>query len=96
MSYDGPARDLRVGMHHAAYCLGCCWALMLLLFAFGTMSLLAALSLCVLLVVEKLAPVGRQFSRLVGLVALGLAVVALFVSAIAPGLSPMMAPSGGM
>jgi predicted metal-binding membrane protein len=95
-SYDGPARDLRVGMHHAAYCLGCCWALMLLLFAFGTMTLLAALGLCVLVVMEKLSPAGRQVSRLISVAALGLAVVALFAPAIAPGLAPMMAPPGGM
>ncbi|HSF27157.1 MAG TPA: DUF2182 domain-containing protein, partial [Actinomycetes bacterium] len=95
-SYDGPGRDLRVGLHHAAYCLGCCWALMLLLFAFGTMTLLAALGLCVLVVVEKLAPAGRQVSRLIGVAALGLAVVALFVPELAPGLAPMMPSPGGM
>lgn len=88
-SYAGRARDLRVGLHHAAYCLGCCWALMLLLFAFGTMALLAALGLTVVVVLEKLTPFGPRVARVTGWLALGLAVAALAVPELAPGLAPM-------
>ena len=64
----------RLGMAHGLFCLGCCWALMLLLFVGGVMNLwwIAALTIFVLL--EKLAPLGIQGGRLSGLliVALGL------------------------
>lgn len=90
-SFKGPARDARVGLHHAAYCLGCCWALMLLLFAFGTMNVLAALSLASVVIVEKLSPWGQRFSRAVGVAALLWAVVVLIDPALAPGLQPMAA-----
>jgi predicted metal-binding membrane protein len=56
-----------MGLAHGAYCLGCCWALMLLLFAGGVMNLLwiGAITLAVLL--EKLAPHGARVARLGGL-----------------------------
>ena len=38
-SWRGPLRHLRVGVHHGAYCLGCCWSLMLLMLAFGVMNI---------------------------------------------------------
>jgi predicted metal-binding membrane protein len=55
-----------MGFRHGLVCLGCCWALMLLLFAGGVMNLvwIAALTLFVLL--EKLAPLGAQGGRLSG------------------------------
>src|SRR5262249_38286010 len=34
----GPLRDLKVSIHHALYCVGCCWALMALFIAFGVMN----------------------------------------------------------
>ena len=40
-SYRGKARDLRVGVHHGGYCLGCCWALMVILIAVGVMNIAA-------------------------------------------------------
>lgn len=52
---EGPVGALRMGMEHGAYCAGCCWLLMALLFVAGVMNLLwiAAISLFVLL--EKVA-----------------------------------------
>lgn len=91
--YTGRARDLRVGLRHAGYCLGCCWALMLLLFAFGAMSLVAALGLTGLVVAEKLAPRGELVARASGALALGLAVATLAFPNLVPGLEPM-APMG--
>ncbi|MDI3259403.1 MAG: DUF2182 domain-containing protein [Sinobacteraceae bacterium] len=63
---------LRMGLHHGAYCLGCCWALMLLLFVGGVMNLvwIGAITLFVLL--EKLAPYGAQGGRLSGALLLAL------------------------
>ncbi len=63
----GAAGALRMGASHGLYCVGCCWALMLLLFFGGVMSLtwIAALTLAVLF--EKLVPYGGWAGRLGGL-----------------------------
>jgi predicted metal-binding membrane protein len=60
--------SLRLGLKHGLYCVGCCWALMALLFAVGVMNLvwIAALSAWVLL--EKIVPLGRVMVRALGLV----------------------------
>jgi predicted metal-binding membrane protein len=70
----GVAGGFRLGLVHGAYCLGCCWALMLLLFAGGVMNLWWIGALTVFVLLEKLAPLGAQGGRLSGLliIALGL------------------------
>jgi predicted metal-binding membrane protein len=57
----------RVGLRHGLYCVGCCWALMLLLFAGGVMSLLWIGAITAFVLLEKLAPYGAQGGRLSGL-----------------------------
>ena len=72
----GPGKDLKVALHHAGFCLGCCWALMALFLAFGVMNLWAMLGLAVIVFSEKLLPHGETIGRVVGaaLVALALLV----------------------
>jgi predicted metal-binding membrane protein len=48
----------RLGFEHGGYCLGCCWALMLLLFAAGIMNVVWIAGLAIIVLVEKLAPAG--------------------------------------
>jgi predicted metal-binding membrane protein len=57
---EGVAGAFRMGAEHGLYCLGCCWAMMLLLFAGGVMNLGVILALTIWVAVEKLAPFGRQ------------------------------------
>lgn len=64
----GAAGALRMGVVHGAYCLGCCWALMALLFVGGVMNLLWVAALAVLVLLEKLLPGGRLFARIAGVV----------------------------
>ncbi|MEU6671310.1 DUF2182 domain-containing protein [Streptomyces sp. NPDC046727] len=90
-SYPGPSRDLRAGAHHGAFCLGCCWSLMLLSAAFGLMNVWAMVVLAAVITVEKLAPAGRLVARAVGVASLALAVAVFWVPALAPGLT-----GGGM
>ncbi|MET7477436.1 DUF2182 domain-containing protein [Streptomyces sp. NPDC005648] len=90
-SYPGPSRDLRAGAHHGAFCLGCCWSLMVLLAAFGVMNLWAMVALTAVITTEKLAPAGRLVARAVGVVSIALAVAVFWVPALAPGLT-----GGGM
>jgi predicted metal-binding membrane protein len=55
-----------MGVEHGAFCLGCCWALMLLLFAGGVMNLFVVVALTVWVAIEKLAPFGEQSARVSG------------------------------
>lgn len=64
----GTAGALRMGVMHGAYCLGCCWALMVLLFVGGVMNLLWVAALAALVLLEKILPGGRLFARIAGIV----------------------------
>ena len=66
----GRAGAFRIGLVHGWYCLGCCWALMLLLFAGGVMNLAVIVGLTVFLLVEKLLPPTFQGGRFSGVVLL--------------------------
>ena len=70
----------RLGVAHGIFCVGCCWALMLLMFIVGTGSLLWMLILAVVMGVEKNVPWGRRLSAPLGIVLL-LAAVTLLVLA---------------
>jgi len=63
----------RLGARHGAYCLGCCWALMLLLFAGGVMNVFVIVALTLWVVAEKLAPFGEQTARVSGVALLAVA-----------------------
>ena len=67
------ASAFRLGLGHGAYCVGCCWAMMLLLFAGGVMNLVVILALTAWVLAEKLAPFGEQTARATGLALLALA-----------------------
>jgi predicted metal-binding membrane protein len=56
-----------MGMRHGLYCLGCCWALMALLFVAGVMNLLWVAAIAVTVLVEKVVPGGDLVGRLAGL-----------------------------
>ncbi|MEU6770637.1 DUF2182 domain-containing protein [Streptomyces sp. NPDC046759] len=90
-SYPRQSRDLRAGAHHGAFCLGCCWSLMVLLAAFGVMNLWAMVVLTTVITVEKLAPAGRRVARAVGVASIALAFAVFWVPALALGLT-----GGGM
>ncbi len=65
---DGRLGAWRMGMHHGLYCIGCCWVLMLLMFAGGAMSVATMVALCVLILAERMLPAGPWVSRLPGVV----------------------------
>ena len=67
---------LAMGWAHAVYCLGCCWALMIVLVAAGAMGLPWVLLIAAVVAAEKLLPYGECIARVTGvaLVLLGVAV----------------------
>jgi len=56
---EGKAGALRMGIRHGAFCVGCCWLLMLLLFVAGVMNLLWVATIAAFVLGEKLLPRGR-------------------------------------
>ncbi len=57
---------LRLGLQHGAYCVGCCWVLMALLFVGGVMNVLWIALLALLVLMEKMTPFGRWVARAAG------------------------------
>jgi predicted metal-binding membrane protein len=73
----GASGAFRLGLHHGAFCLGCCWALMGLLFVGGVMNLLWIAAIAIFVFVEKVLPVRSWNVRVgwfagIGLIVLGL------------------------
>jgi predicted metal-binding membrane protein len=93
-SLNGPVVDLRVGINHGAWCLGCCWSLMVLLVTFGVMNVLAMILLAAVIVIEKIVQPRRWFSILVGLAAIGLGIAIWIHPSLASGL--FSTPDGSM
>jgi predicted metal-binding membrane protein len=55
-----------LGIRHGAYCVGCCWALMALLFVGGVMNLLWIAALTIFVLLEKVVPAGRAIAQVSG------------------------------
>jgi predicted metal-binding membrane protein len=92
-SYRGRFRDMRAGAHNGAYCLGCCWGLMVILVAVGVMNIAAMIGLAAVVLIEKTWSRGPAAGRAAGVAALGLAVAVIWLPGLAPGLHaapPMM------
>lgn len=65
---DGTGGAFVMGARHGLYCLGCCWSLMLVLFAVGVMNLLWVALIAGYVLVEKLIPAGPWLGRSLGVV----------------------------
>ncbi|MBY3583766.1 DUF2182 domain-containing protein [Rhizobium bangladeshense] len=64
----GRAAAFRMGLVHGRFCIGCCWALMMLLFVGGIMNIWWIAAIAVYVAVEKLAPAGKNVSRIMAAV----------------------------
>ena len=76
---SGAGGAFRMGVRHGLLCVGCCWALMLLLFAGGVMNLWTIAALTLFVLVEKLSPFGARTARIT---AAGLALIAVWILAL--------------
>ena len=83
---DGYGGAFRMGFQHGAYCLGCCWSLMAVLFVVGTMNLVWMGVLTLIIFMEKILPYGVAMGKGtgIGLIGLGL-VLAVAPSTLAVG-----------
>ena len=75
---DGQLGALQMGLRHGAYCLGCCWALMCVLFVVGVMNLVWVAALTGFVLLEKTGPAGTIVARVAGaaMVLVGILVIA--------------------
>ncbi len=71
----GAGGGFRMGLENGVQCVGCCWALMLLLFAGGVMNLTVIAALTAFVAFEKLAPLGAQGARLSGVLLVAAAIL---------------------
>jgi predicted metal-binding membrane protein len=60
---DGAKGAVDLGVRHGIYCLGCCWAVMLILFVVGVMNLVWVAALTAFLLIEKFGPGGARFAQ---------------------------------
>jgi predicted metal-binding membrane protein len=67
----GAAGALSMGWRHGSYCVGCCWALMALLFVAGVMNLLWVVVIAGFVLAEKVMPNGRLLGRITGVLLAG-------------------------
>ena len=63
---EGTAGALRMGIEHGTHCLGCCWALMCVLFVVGVMNLVWVAAMTIFVLVEKIGPAGAFVARVAG------------------------------
>lgn len=94
VGFKGRSRDVRVGLHHGATCVGCCWGLMVLLIAVGVMNVPAMAALAAVIFIEKIWRYGKPFGQAVGLALLATGALAIWFPWLLPGLHmagmPMM------
>jgi len=74
---DGKLGALQMGLRHGAYCLGCCWALMCVLFVVGVMNLVWVAALTGFVLLEKIGPQGAMIARIAGAALIVLGIVAI-------------------
>lgn len=86
----GPAGGFMLGLRHGAWCVGCCWAIMALLFVFGVMNLVWICLLALFVLAEKLST-GTRLTRGSGVLLLAWAAATLVVDALPAGAQPMAA-----
>ena len=89
---DGRFGAVRMGVEHGGWCVGCCWGLMLALFAVGVMSIAWMVIIAAAIFVEKVLPRGDRLTMPLGLLLLGLAIWV----AVSPGGVPWLVQPNDM
>ncbi len=73
----GMSGAFHMGVRHGIFCLGCCWALMCVLFAVGVMNLFWVAALTAFVLLEKVGPAGAIAARVAGAAMILLGIVFL-------------------
>ena len=85
---------LRMGVEHGLFCVGCCWGLMVILFAVGVMSLVWMGLVAAVIFAEKTLPYGMRLSKVFALAFVGLGIWLIMAPSSVPGITdPSQTPS---
>jgi predicted metal-binding membrane protein len=84
---SGRLGAVRMGVEHGAYCVGCCWGLMVALFALGVMSVTWMVVVGLVILGEKVLPRGEWVARVVAVAAVGLGIWVAAAPSSVPGLT---------
>ncbi len=84
---DGRLGAVRMGAEHGAYCVGCCWGLMLVLFALGVMSLTWMAIVAALIFAQKVLPYGEAMTRMFAVLFVGAGIWVASAPGSVPGLT---------
>ena len=78
---NGRGGAFRMGIEHGAFCLGCCWALMSVLFVVGVMNLVWVAAFAMFVFLERIGPAPTLVGRVagIGMIIIGVSVLARFV-----------------
>ena len=82
-----------MGVVHGGWCIGCCWALMVVLFAVGVMSITWMVVVAAIVFAEKVLPVGERVAQALAVVLIALGIWVVFAPGSVPGLTR---PGSGM
>jgi predicted metal-binding membrane protein len=95
-AFRGPARHVRAGAYHGAYCVGCCWSLMVALIALGVMDVGWMVAFTVVITLEKIWRHGARVAVAAGIALIVLGLLAPWHPGIVPGLHEAPTSMGGM
>jgi predicted metal-binding membrane protein len=91
---SGRLGALRMGVEHGLFCVGCCWGLMVILFAVGVMSLFWMGVVAAVIFAEKILPYGMRLSKVFAVAFVVLGIWLLVAPSSVPGITdPSRAPS---
>jgi predicted metal-binding membrane protein len=93
---SGRLGALRMGVEHGLFCVGCCWGLMVILFALGVMSLFWMAAVAGVIFAEKVLPHGRRLSQLFALAFVALGLWVALAPGSVPGLTEPDSPAANM
>jgi predicted metal-binding membrane protein len=86
----GARGAVAMGVQHGGYCVGCCWGLMVVLFAVGVMSVAWMAVVAAVIFAQKVLPLGERSRLVLPLVLVGLGAWVALASGSVPGLTPPM------
>jgi predicted metal-binding membrane protein len=95
-AYRGRLRHVRAGLYHGAYCVGCCWSLMLALVVLGVMDLRWMAAFSAAIVIEKVWRHGRPVALALGVALIVLGLLAPWHPGLVPGLHRAPMSMGSM
>jgi predicted metal-binding membrane protein len=93
-AFRGPTRHVRAGAYHGAYCVACCWSLMVALIALGVMDLWWMAAFTVVVTLEKVWRHGERMAIAVGIALIVLGLLAPSHPGLVPGLHESPTPMG--